>query len=211
MCARSILLALLFAPACARTSSAVAVAASHARPRGVVKAPPRVDSQQVCYVPRFAPTYVMSRSTIVMPCNDSGFFNASLVSRFGVVDFDWSDAKQHWANQKPMTCEEDLVTQAALVKAVNPDTKVWVYRNLVKALPWYTNVWTKLADPAYAGWFVAFNAQNTTPYHVPPCDDSYDPPLCSTRYHDQDQTPGYPHGDGSCAEPCDCGGVPCGE
>ncbi len=26
------------------------------------------------------------------------------------------------------------------------------------------------------------------------------------------QTPGYPHGSaGSCAEPCDCGGVPCGE
>jgi hypothetical protein len=30
-------------------------------------------------------------------------------------------------------------------------------------------------------------------------------------YHDQDQTPEYPHGDGSCDAPCDCGGVPCGE
>lgn len=25
------------------------------------------------------------------------------------------------------------------------------------------------------------------------------------------RTPGYPHGDGSCSAPCDCGGVPCGE
>lgn len=30
-------------------------------------------------------------------------------------------------------------------------------------------------------------------------------------YHDQDQTPEHPHGDGSCTELCDCGGVPCGE
>ena len=76
---------------------------------------------------------------------------------------------------------------------------------------WYTNVWTKLADPAYAGWFVRFDDKNTTPYHVPPCDNNYSPPLCSPHYHDQDQTPGHPHGDGSCAQPCDCGGVPCGE
>jgi hypothetical protein len=31
------------------------------------------------------------------------------------------------------------------------------------------------------------------------------------RYHDQVQSPGYPSGDGSCAQPCDCGKNPCGE
>jgi hypothetical protein len=46
-----------------------------------------------------------------------------------------------------MDCEERLLSQAAMVKAVNPDTKVFVYRNLVKALPWYTNVWTKYCTP----------------------------------------------------------------
>lgn len=33
-----------------------------------------------------------------------------------------------------MNCEERLLEQAAMVKAVSPDTKVFVYRNIVKAL-----------------------------------------------------------------------------
>ncbi len=35
--------------------------------------------------------------------------------------------------QHPMDCEERLVSQAKAVKAVSPETHVWVYRNLVKA------------------------------------------------------------------------------
>ena len=144
-----------------------------------------------------------------MPCNMSGFFDPQLTRNFGIVDFDWSNAKGHWANQHPMSCEEDLVTQVAMVKAVSPDTKVWVYRNLVKALPWYTNVHTRLSDPQYADWFLRFSGKDD--YHVPACDSNYSPPLCSEHYHDNDQTPQHPHGDGSCTDPCDCGGVPCGE
>jgi hypothetical protein len=174
----------LFATALARTSSGTAAARVRAR-GGIIHAPERVDSQQVCYVPRFESTYNMTRSTIVMPCNVSGFYDVSLLSSFGIVDYDWSNARQHYINQKPMTCEEDLITQAAMTKAANPDQKVFIYRNLVKALPWYTNVWTKLKDPAYAGWFVKFDARNATPYHVPPCDDNFSPPLCSLHYHDQ--------------------------
>jgi len=144
-----------------------------------------------------------------MPCNYSGYFDTQLTKQFGVVDYDWSNAKALWANAQPMDCEERLVEQVRLTKEANPATKVWVYRNLVKALPWYTSVWTKLADPAYAGWFLNFSGANN--YHVPDCDNTYDPPLCSTHYHDHDRTPGHPRGDGDCIEKCDCGGVPCGE
>ena len=45
-------------------------------------------------------------------------------------------------------------------------------RNLVKALPWYRNARTKLADPAYRGWFLGFKPGGSLPngsYHVPPC------------------------------------------
>lgn len=43
------------------------------------------------------------------------------------------------------------------------------------------------------------------------CDDNYSPPLCSDFYHSQEQSPGYPTGDGNCAAPgCDCGSTPCG-
>ena len=87
-------------------------------------------------------------------------------------------------------------------------------RNLVKALPWYTSVREKINDPAYSGWFVHNKPGGSLPdgsFHVPQCDKAFTPPLCTDLYHDLDQTPGFPHGDGSCPGPCDCGGVPCGE
>lgn len=71
----------------------------------------------------------------------------------------------------------------------------------------------KLVDPRYSDWFIRF--AHTPPfangtYHVPQCDVAFDPPLCTEFYHSQDQTPGFPHGDGDCPGPCDCGGVACG-
>lgn len=58
----------------------------------------------------------------------------------------------------------------------------------------------KLDDPAYSGWFVRFKdykgPQSNNSYHVPAC--TYE--KCSGFYHDQEQTPEYPHGDGSCME-----------
>ena len=44
-------------------------------------------------------------------------------------------------------------------------------------------------------------------YHVNPCTEG----KCSAYYHDQDQTPEHPKGDGSCTDMCDCGSLPCGE
>ena len=46
-----------------------------------------------------------------------------------------------------MTCMERLVEQAQLIKAINPLTKIWVYRESVAAQPWYTDVREKLLDP----------------------------------------------------------------
>jgi len=92
----------------------------------------------------------------------------------------------------------------------SPGTTVYVYRNSIKALPWYTSVREKLTDPAYAKWFLNFSPTGTP--HVPKCDDNYKPPLCSNYYHDQSQTPEYPKGDGDCTAPaCDVGSIPVGE
>merc|ERR1712070_408890 len=143
----------------------------------------------------------------MMPCNYSGYMDPELCARWGITDFDWSNAKQMWSNAKPMDCQERLVRQAMAVKKINPHTKVFVYRNLVKALPWYTDVRIKLDDPAYSGWFLKFKDGINGSYHVPACTGR----KCSPFYHDQDQTPEYPHGDGSCTEECDCGDQPCGE
>lgn len=44
-----------------------------------------------------------------------------------------------------MDCEDLLITQAKMIKQASPRTKVMVYRNLVKALPWYPSIAEKLS------------------------------------------------------------------
>ena len=136
--------------------------------------------------PLFPPTYLMNESTIVMPCNDGesngGWSNATFFGSFGIADYDWSNAKAYWSKMTPMDCQERLVTQAKMTKNANPNTKVWVYRNLVKALPWFKDVRIKINDPQFAGWFLHTKGN------------------ASVYYHDHEQT-----------KAGDCGGVECGE
>ena len=104
--------------------------------------------------------------------------------------FDWSNDKAEWAAAKPMDCEERLVTQVQLTTAArrerSPGTTVFVYRNAIKALPWYTLVRNKITDPAYAPWFMRFGPPTIgSGWHVPQCDLNYDPPLCSDFYRGQ--------------------------
>eukprot|EP00759_Apiculatamorpha_spiralis_P046574 PhF_6_TR42883/c0_g1_i2/m.64969 len=160
-------------------------------------------------VPTYPPTYQMNLSTIIMPCNYSGYTDPSTTTGWALIDFDWSNAKSIWAANKPMDCAEQLYKQVLMTTKASPQTHVWVYRNSIKALPWYTSVRKKLTDPAYAVWHLPFGNQTI---HVPRCDTNYNPPLCSDLYHDQSQTPGYPSGDGTCSAPaCDVGTIPVGE
>lgn len=174
-------------------------------------------------LPPWNATYNMLGSTVAQPCKSDGLIQQEL-SQLGLVSVDWSNAKDIWAKTSPMNAEELLVEQANILKAANPSQHVWIYRNIVKALPWFSTVRAKLQDPAYSGFFLNFVPEGFFPngsYHVPQCDNNFDPPLCTNYYHDQEQTPGFPSGDGNCSAPgCDCGwpnpdkgilGVPCGE
>ena len=167
--------------------------------------------------PKWSPTYNMSMSTISMQCNSSGYSNPQLGAQFGIISYDWSNAKIQWAVSKPMDCVERLVNQASLTKSLNPSSKVFTYRNLVKALPWFKEVREKLDDPHYSGFFLKFrpNVSTFTDTHVPRCADE-NRQKCSIFYHDQQQTPEVPttsdpNPDGVCEEYCDCGTQPCGE
>ena len=73
----------------------------------------------------------------------------------------------------------------------------------------YESVRKTLEDPAYHDWYIKFKP--TGPWYSQKC-DSVNTTDCSNLYHNQEQSPGYPHGDGDCGAPnCDCGnGVPCG-
>ena len=146
-----------------------------------------------------------------MACNYSGDLDPAATAAFSIVDVDWSSGKADWARQRPMQADASLVRQALAVAAAAPGRRVFTYRNAIMALPWFADARAKLADPAYAAWFVPFGPPtvNGSAWHVPPCDKNYNPPLCSQLYHGQVQTPSYP---GLCAAPaCDCGAVPCGE
>ena len=159
--------------------------------------------------------YNMSLSSITMACNSSGFFNFSVGASFGITSFDWSNNKAAWTKSIPMDDEELMMEQIAMTKALNPDNKIFNYINLVKALPWFSNVREKLEDPEYNGFFLKFKPGGSLPngsYHVPNCDTTFDPPLCSTLYHDQEQSPCLESTcDGVCVDHCYTGGVPSGE
>lgn len=94
--------------------------------------------------PPWPPTYNTSMSTLTMQCNSSGWSSPLRGAQFGIVSYDWSNAKVQWAAAKPMDCEERLLKQAEMTAALNPHSHVFVYRNLVKALPWYTAVREKI-------------------------------------------------------------------
>ena len=169
----------------------------------------------VAQVPPGPAVWQMNLSTLIMPCNNTGPTDPASTMGWGTLDFDWSNWKgtgssEGWSKATPMDCEERLATQVAMTTAVSPSTKVWVYRNSILALPWYTSVREKLEDPAYSAWFMNFASPlpnitqqgnaNTT------CDNTFKPPKCSMLFHDSVQTPGFPHGDGDCAAPgCDVG------
>ena len=164
-------------------------------------------------LPKWQPQWSMPLSTIVMPCNDSGYHSVDEASAYGLVSYDWSNAKQLWCNSQPMDDGERLVAQAEMVRKASNTTRIGVYRNSIKALNWFTEVREKLDDPAFAGWFIKFKD-----YQGPASNHSYAPAVpactfekCSGFYHDQEQSPAHPHGDGSCIEECDCGKNPCGE
>ena len=173
--------------------------------------------------PPWPPAYDMARSTLTMTCNSSGWSSPKRGAEFGIVSYDWSNAKKEWAAAKPMDCEERLATQASQTVAYSKahgggTTRAFVYRNVVKALPWFSAVREILKDPAYSGFFLKFDtATPKSNYNVKPC-AAENTTKCSTMYHDQLQTPAVPtaaapNPDGACtANECDCGDdIPCGE
>lgn len=76
--------------------------------------------------PPWPPTYNMSLSTLCMAGNDTGWLDLDFYGRWGIISIDWANAREVWAQQQPMDCEERLVKQAQMLKARNPDTKVRV-------------------------------------------------------------------------------------
>ena len=81
--------------------------------------PPR----QRYHIPPWKPTYSpFWRSTILMPCNVSGVSREGVeqATKYGVAMLDWSNAKDEWANSKPMSAQELLTEEAEMILAAEP-------------------------------------------------------------------------------------------
>ena len=88
--------------------------------------------------PNYTVTYQMNRSTVIMPCNYTGFLNATNLAPFGgLIDVDWSNAKSTWSKQQPMRDETLLMEQLRRLRAGDPGRKLWIYRGTIDAYPWY--------------------------------------------------------------------------
>jgi hypothetical protein len=160
-------------------------------------------------LPSRPPQYQMNLSTIIMPCNNSGYTDPKSTVGWAIVDFDWSNGKAIWTKHRPMDDEVVLQNQVKMSTSASLGQTIWVYRGSMWAYPWYTSVRKTLEDPAYTDWYIKFKPVG--PWYSAKC-DKVNTSDCSDLYHNQEQSPGYPTGDGNCAAPnCYCGSnVPCG-
>jgi hypothetical protein len=78
----------------------------------------------------------------------------------GVVGIDWSNCYSISVHR-----EETLAIQAGFIKAANPKTRVFVYRQAELALSIFDNGAKVMYDPSKANWFVLF--PNGTIYNDP--------------------------------------------
>lgn len=126
-----------------------------------------------CPLPTWEPTYVINRSTICQPGNTAGYLDPVAAARWGLVSLDWSIAFGEW-NSNPngppvldnLTCAETLVEQARQIKAVDPTTKVFVYRNTELALSFLKPQRQIMENPDFAYYFMQYqpnNPGNVTP------------------------------------------------
>lgn len=130
-------------------------------------------------------SWSMKRSSAMMICNSTGRVDPIWAARFGLIDLDWNGDKTAWAATTPMTAEEDMVANMAAVKAVDPSTLTWVYRNGAKALPWHTSVRTLLEDRANWGIFMPLAGCMPSPGHY-----VCGPNATQNLYHDYEHAKG---------------------
>ncbi len=64
-------------------------------------------------LPNQPPRYQMNQSTIIMPCNNSGYMDPKRTVGWSVIDFDWSNGKAIWTKHRPMDDEVILQNQVS--------------------------------------------------------------------------------------------------
>eukprot|EP01116_Phalansterium_solitarium_P001606 TRINITY_DN11420_c0_g1_i1.p2 TRINITY_DN11420_c0_g1~~TRINITY_DN11420_c0_g1_i1.p2 ORF type:complete len:487 (-),score=117.32 TRINITY_DN11420_c0_g1_i1:129-1589(-) len=116
-------------------------------------------SRQPCPMPTWEPTWQLNASTCMQPANLTGYLDPAATARWGLISLDWANAHDLWVNFSDPTqasCEETLVEQARRIKAANPNTRVFVYRNMELALEWLASERRAMLNSSYAGFFLQY-------------------------------------------------------
>eukprot|EP00041_Stephanoeca_diplocostata_P008139 m.117954 g.117954 ORF g.117954 m.117954 type:complete len:465 (+) comp17191_c0_seq14:210-1604(+) len=117
-----------------------------------------LNTTRPCPLPKWKIQWNLAASTAIGLYNATGYFNASDAARWGLVSFDWNNARSLWTHRlEKQGCEESMVEQCRQVKEVNPFTKCFVYRNTELALEWMTSQ-HEVMDASHAGYFLQFQA-----------------------------------------------------
>jgi len=130
-----------------------------------------------CPPPMWEPVWELNMSTTPgtpwgpeIALGNTGFTNPINASRWGWVNFDWSDASSFWQDTHPHNNEALLVEQCKMVKALGTGTKCMVYRNTELALQWQeTSRAVMTQEYSDQGWFLKFKTQAACDAAIP-CD-----------------------------------------
>jgi hypothetical protein len=126
-----------------------------------------------CLLPAWEPIWSLAKSTICQPGGYAGdsWLNSTEAARWGLISLDWSVANAEWTRNgtlapQNMTGAATLVEQCRRIKAVDPSTLCFVYRNTELALQWMEPQRDVMADPAFKDFFLQYqvgNPKNVTP------------------------------------------------
>lgn len=109
-------------------------------------------------------TWQLNRSTMAQPGNSPGFLDAAAAARFGLVSLDWSIASNVWhppgTGFNVSTGAATLVEQCRRIKAVDPSTLCFVYRNSELALEWLEPQRAVMVNASTADYFLQYQPGN---------------------------------------------------
>jgi len=122
-----------------------------------------------CPPPPWSATYKMQLSTQHYFGSSPNFYDnatTNFAALHGVIGIDWANSYNI-----SMHREDTLAEQAAIIKRINPETRVFVYRQSELALNVFDNGAKVMYDPTKSHWFVLF--PNGTIYNDSRIFDNY--------------------------------------
>jgi hypothetical protein len=81
--------------------------------------------------------------------------SSAFLKSWGIVTLDFESQEDSWGHHTPKDADVMMLAQAVQMKAMAPDTKIYVYRNLAQAYANFAQFREKLEDPRHSTRFGA--------------------------------------------------------